>query len=355
MEDNIGKIEVTITPKNKARPAVSISIIADYFRALQNMMYIAGDYLEGNKYRTGGNFPNSIKKQCDLVITGLHYGSFEATVGLADQQTSLPFPDFPDQGTIGERALKLTKEIVDISAEKEDIASQIFEIIPDEFRVHRCLQELESIWPDEKSQYTLNIGFNNHEIELNPKRKPILQQAIKKTPEKYQGKLTGRLVEFRADRKRQCILDTPEGEVTCKFGPELQDFIFQNMTKFITISGIVEQKQNKMFVEFDDRSALQTADSLTLFEVDFGEGSIRKLAHPLEIRAEYEDETDRYLVSNDEFNLLTVAGNLKEGMEEINEELKVLYTEYVKEDVSNLTRSAVTLRNKLLEIFGEEP
>ncbi|MDK2988838.1 MAG: hypothetical protein PWR16_367 [Methanoculleus sp.] len=354
MEDNIRKIEVKIAPKNKAQSAVSISIIADYLRALQNMMYIAGDYLEGNKYRTGGNFPNSIKVRCDLVITGLHYSSFEATVGLADQQTSLPFPDFPDPGTIGERALKLTKEIVDISAEKEDIAPQVFEIIPDEFRVHRCLQELESIWPDEKSQYVLNIGFNNHRVELNPKQKPVLQQAIKKTPEKYQGKLTGRLVEFRADRKRQCILDTPEGEVICKFGPELQDFIFQNMTKLITISGIVEQKQNKIFVEFDDRSALQTANSLTLLEVDFGEGSIKKLAYPLEIHADYEDETDSYIVLNDEFNLLAVASNLKEGMEEINEELKVLYTEYVKEDVSNLTNSAVTLRNKLLKIFGEE-
>ena len=354
MANDTKKIEVKIAPKDESQSAVSISIIADYLRALQNLMYITGDYLEGNKYRTSGNFPNSVKKRCDLVVTGLKYGSVEATVRLADPQTSLPFPEFPDQGTIGERALALTEEIFDISAEREDVAAQIFEILPDEFRVHRCLQELESIWPDEKSHYVLNIGFNDHTRNLNPGRKPIIQQAIKKTPEKYQGTVAGRLVEFPADRKRQCIIDTPEGEVICKFGPELQDVVFQNMTKFITVSGMMEQKQNKLFIEFDTRSALQITDSLTLSEVDFGDGNIKKLTHPLEIHADYQDDIDCYTISNDEFDLLAVAGNLKAGMEEIGEELKTLYAEYVDEDISNLTDGAITLRKNLLNLFGEE-
>lgn len=354
MANDTKKVEVKIDPKDESQSAVSISVIADYLCALQSVMYITGDYLEGNKYRTGGNVPNSVKKRCDLVVTGLNYGSFEATVSLADPQTSLPFPEFPDQGTIGERALKLTKEIFSISAEKEDIVSQIFEILPDEFRVHRCLQELESIWPDEKSQYILNIGFNNHILNLNPSRKPIIQQAIKKKPKKYKGIVAGRLVEFRADRKRQCIIDTPEGEVICKFGPELQDVVFQNMTKFITVSGMMEQKQNKLFIEFDTESALQSINFLTLLEVEFGEGNIKKLTHPLEIYADYQDDIDCYIISNDEFDLLAVASNLKAGMEEISEELKFLYAEYVDEDISNLTNSAITLRKNLLKLFEEE-
>jgi hypothetical protein len=354
MANEAKKIEVKIDPKTESQSAVSISVIADYLRALQNVMYIAGDYLEGNKYRTSGNFPNSVKRRCDLVVTGLNYSSFGATIKLADPQTSLPFPEFPDQGTIGERALMLTEEIFDISAEKEDIASQIFEILSDEFRVHRCLRELESIWPDEKSQYVLNIGFNDHTLTLSPSRKPIIQQAIKKTPEKYQGMVSGRLVEFRVDRKRQCIIDTPEGEVICKFGPELQDAVFQNMTKLITISGMMEQKQNKLFIEFDTESALQGINSLTLLEVDFGEGNIKKLTHPLEIHADYQDDIDRYIISNDEFDLLAVASNLKAGMEEISEELRLLYAEYVDEDISNLTNSAITLRKSLLKLFGEK-
>ncbi|MBT8508525.1 hypothetical protein AZH53_08920 [Methanomicrobiaceae archaeon CYW5] len=354
MLKNTKKIEVKIAPKSKSQSAVSISIIADYLHALQTIMYIAGDFLEGNKYRTGGNFPNTIKKRCDLVVNDLKYGSFEATIGLADSQTSLPFPEFPDHGTIGERALKITREIVEISADRNDIASDIFNIMPDEFRVHRCLQELDTIWPDEKSQFSLKVGFNEHKITLDPLRKPIIQQAIKKEPEKYQGKIIGRLIEIRTDRKRRCIIDTPDGEVLCNYGPELRDLMYENVDNLIAISGMIEQEKNKSSIELSEKSALQLIDSLSLTEVDFGEGNIKKFKHPLEILVDYEDESDSYIITNEEFKLLAVASNLKQGMEEINDEFKILYEEYVNEDPSNLTEGAKKLRKQLLEIIGED-
>jgi hypothetical protein len=354
MKENTEKIKVKIAPKSKSESAVSISIIADYLNTLQTIMYISGDYLEGNKYRTGGNFPNSVKKRCDLVVNDLNYGSFEATIGLSDSQTSLPFPDFPEQGTIGKRALKMTEEIIKISADQDEIVSNIFKILPDEFRVHKCLQALDSIWPDEKSEFTLDVGFNEHKIKLNPVRKPIIQQAIKKQPEKYQGKVTGRLIDIRVDRKRRCIIDTPDGEVSCKYEQDMQDAIFHNLTKLVTISGMIEQEKNKCSIEITDKAALQPTDSLSLSEVDFGEGNINKLTHSLEILVEYEDESESYIISNEEFKLLAIAPNLKEGMEEINEELIVMYKEYVNEDISNLTESAIQLRKQLLKLFGED-
>jgi hypothetical protein len=354
MEENTKKIEVYIAPKNTSQPQVSISIIADYLQTLQTIMYIAGDFLEGNKYRTGGNFPNSVKKRCDLVINNLKYSSFSATIGLADPQISLPFPEFPEQGTIGERALKITREIIEISSDKDDIASKIFDIMPDEFRVHRCLQSLDSIWPDDKSQFLLNVEFNGHEIKFDPLRKPIIQKAIKKQPEKYQGKIIGRLIDIRVDRKRKCIIDTPDGEVTCKFGSEMQDIISNNLSKLVTITGMIEQEKNKFSIEFSEEKDLESIDSLLLSEVDFGEGNIKKLIHPLKIKAEYEDESDSYIIENEEFNLLAVASNLKDGMEEINDELKTLYNEYVNEELTNLTEDALKLRNHFLIIFGED-
>ncbi len=355
MKKNIREIEVFITSNKESQSAVSISVISDYLHMLQSLMYITGDFLEGNNYRTGGNFPNSVKKRCDLVVKDLKFSSFGATITLSDSQTPLPFPEFPEQGTIGERALKMTKDIIEISADKDDIYSDIFETLPDEFRVHRCLKELESIWPDEKSEYSFNIGFNSKRpIDFDPKRKSILQNAIKKAPEKYKGIITGRLIEFRADRKRQCIIDTPDGEVICKFEAELQNTIFQNLTKLVTMSGMMEKKKSSVFLEFNDKSALKVVDSLTLSEVDFGEGDIKKLACPITLHTDYEDESDSYIISNDDFKLLAVANNLKSGMALISEELKILFEEYVEEDISNLTGGAILLREKLQNIFVED-
>ena len=62
MKKNIREIEVLIAPNNESQSAVSISVISDYLHMLQSLMYITGDFLEGNNYRTRGNFPNSVKK-----------------------------------------------------------------------------------------------------------------------------------------------------------------------------------------------------------------------------------------------------------------------------------------------------
>jgi hypothetical protein len=50
---------------------VSAVHMAEILQRLQNILYTIGDYLEGNAPRTRGDFPQSIKESCTLVITEL--------------------------------------------------------------------------------------------------------------------------------------------------------------------------------------------------------------------------------------------------------------------------------------------
>ena len=94
----------------------------------------------------GGDFPKSVKDRFTLVVRELKIGSVGATLGIADAQQGL----FPQMPTMGEKAIELTNEIVHIAQSDNGISEKIAEIIPDEQRAYRLIQEIDNLWPDNR-------------------------------------------------------------------------------------------------------------------------------------------------------------------------------------------------------------
>lgn len=115
------KIELTITSTGDTNSPIPALLVAEKFQSLQNLLYVVGDFLEGNKYRTSGDFPKSVKERFTLVVRELKIGSVGATLGIADSQQGL-FPQIP---TNGEKAIDLTNEIVHIAQSDDDISKKI--------------------------------------------------------------------------------------------------------------------------------------------------------------------------------------------------------------------------------------
>ena len=148
-------------------------------------------------------------------------GSVDANLGLADAQQGLP-----DLATLGEEAIGLTNEVVHIAQTEEDISAKIIERIPDESRKFRVIQELDHLWPDKRSPYSVRIGLGqSRPLRLDPLRKPVIQQALHKTAEPTEKTIMGRLIQLRVDKKHECRIDTPEGEYLCKYRPDMEKTI----------------------------------------------------------------------------------------------------------------------------------
>ena len=159
------KIDIIIKSEKVPGAPIPAMVVAEKFQSLQNLLYVIGDFLEGKKYRTGGDFPNSVKDRFTLVVRDLKMGSVDVNLGLADAQQGLP-----DQATLGEQAIGLTNEVVHIAQTEDDISAKIFERIPDEPRKFRLIQKLDHLWPDNRSLYSVDIGLGQsrplHLLEL---------------------------------------------------------------------------------------------------------------------------------------------------------------------------------------------
>jgi hypothetical protein len=339
------KIELTIKSIKEPGAPIPAMLVAEKFQSLQNLLYVVGDFLEGNKYRTGGDFPNSVKEKFTLVVKDLEIGSVGATLGIADTQTGLS-PQFP---TFGERAIELTNEIVHIAQSDDDISDKIAEKIPEDQRAYRVIQEIDHLWPDAKSLYSIRLGLGKpRSFQLNPTRKPVIQRALRKIPEAAEKTIVGRLIQIRVDKKHECRIDTPEGEYSCHYTPEMEKAMKNYVGNVVSVIGQMAEK-NK--IEISSENAIEQLPHLPLQEFNFKNRRIF-LKEPILLDVQF--EADEYILTNDLFHLLATASSLKRGIQAIEEELAALWDEYVEANPDTLTQDAIEFRSKLTSLFAQD-
>ena len=338
------KIDLVIKSEKDPKANVPALVVAEKFQSLQNLLYLIGDQLEGNKYRAGGDFPNNVKERFTLVVRNLKMGSIDAALGLADTQQALP-----DLATRGEEAIAIAGDVVNIAQSDADIPSQVAGRIPDPSRAYRCIQELVHLWPDSDSPYSVRVGFGRpRSLQLNPLRKPVIQQALCKIPEPIEKTIVGRLIQLRVDKKHECRIDTPEGEFLCKYNPEMEKVIIGNIGNIVSVIG---QLKDKTKIEITSEKAIEQIPHISLNEINF-RNRLHPLKVPIVLDVQYEE--DQYIVSNDSFHLLVTSPSLKDGIRDIGEELAELWKEYVEVNPDTLTKDAIEFRSKLKALFAQD-
>lgn len=348
MDKTAKDINVYIKSLDKAHPKISVNILVSNIQAIQNLMYLIGDYLEGHKARNAGDYPKSVKDNCELVITGVKQGSLEIQMRPSQTQQALPIPDL--EGTYGERAIKMANCALGIASSEHLVYPRVLDLFGgDEHRAYRSLQELESIWPDEDSPYQIEVGFGGKErVELKPERKPIIRDALVKPPEPSAKTVSGRLVEISVERKRQFAVDTPDGRYICKYPRELEEYVIKRIKNLVSVSGVLEGRRKVINIESE--MAFKPLKYLQFSQVKFDKKTVKELAKPINLEVDFDDE--EYILYNNDFNLLVTSKNLKEGMDEINREFVLLWSDYVEEDINNLSEGGIQFREKLLSLFN---
>lgn len=331
---------------------VSVEYLAEIFQHLQNILYSIGDHLEGNEPRSKGDFPQSVKDHCTLVISRLNTGSVHAQMQIGDIQESLP-----EMQTLGEKAISVSDGLLRLLL-KEDVIdmnrinSELCNIINNPHRLNRILREYDAIWPEDISKIKVSFQFGkSSSIPLDPSRKDLIRSILRKAPVEYEKEIEGRLIELRVDKKREFQIDSTEGLITCQYTPEIESIITGSIGELVRIRGLMKPKGGKFVLHINDENSL---DSLKHINIkSFMIGKVEKhLKDPISVNVIFEN--DQYIVSNDEMGLLVAAHSMKNAYEEIQEELAILWSEYVNVDENELTNGAKQFREKLIDLLGQD-
>jgi hypothetical protein len=321
---------------------------AGIFQRLQNILYYIIDELEGNPTRKAGDFPNSVKEKAELVISGMHIGSVEAELMISDSQMCLP-----GGVTYGEKALLIADKILVNVSQEKDIAHALSETMKNDHRLTRVLHELDAIWPDEQSEYNVGLGFGKQDImRLQPSHKHVFRNVLSRPPENVEKSVVGRLMEVRVDQRRSFQIDTFEGVVTCTYAQDLEDRIIENIGRLVLIRGIMAlEKGGKYALRLVNEKSIDDLELVPLDKIRM-KGRSLNLKVPILLEVIYED--DQYWVSNDKFHLRGYGSTLKAAIEDLNEEIEILWNDYVETGLEQLSLDAIDLRKELIASFGGE-
>lgn len=347
-EDKVFRI--IISSANDVNNAVPAIILADYIRSIQNIVYVTCDFICKNTYRSGGDFPKKVKDNCKLLFNDLKLGSIDTTIFIQSQsQTTLP-----ELNSIGTQTYDLTKEIINIVNSETAINEKLFEIIPDEFRINRILKEIDSIWPDESSEYSIKMYCGEENcINLSPQRKEIIQNAKNVDPVKYSAEIYGRIVDVRVDKKQKFELNTTIGDVEGHYSTKHEQAFRSMLGSFVKISGIIEVKGGKKRIKLNPESdSIKEIKFIPLNIITTEQNEQFELSRTLNIDLEWDVKEKEYILTNKEFNLLGISNNIKEALNEIEQGIIFLRDEYLLEDNANLTKKAIELKNSINNLFG---
>jgi hypothetical protein len=348
MGDETKRIKLLVESKTRNNGQISALFVAGVFQRLQNILYYIIDELEGNPTRKAGDFPNSVKEKAELVISGMHIGSVEAELMISDSQMCLP-----GSVTYGEKALLIADEILVNVSQEKDIAQALSETVKNEHRLNRVLHELDAIWPDEQSEYNVGLGFGKQKImRLQPSHKHVFRNMLSRQPENVEKSVIGRLMEVRVDQRRSFQIDTFEGVVTCTYAQDLEDRIIENIGRLVLIRGVMAlEKGGKYALRLVNEKSIEDLELLPLDKIKM-KGRSLNLKEPILLEVVYQD--DQYWVSNDKFHLRGYGSTLKAAIEDLNEEIEILWEDYVETGLEQLSRDAMDFRKELIASFGGE-
>jgi len=330
---------------------VSAVHVAEILQRLQNILYTIGDYLEGNAPRTRGDFPQSIKESCTLVITELDVGSVHVEMQIGAAQTSLP-----GMQTLGESSISVAGDFLNVlnaPSGREELDLELHRLIDNPHRCNRILREFDYIWhANGQSQSEVSFVFGNSpKTQLNPAQKVMIKSLLQKSPEEYEKEIFGRLTELRVDKKRQFHVDSTEGLIHCQYTPEIEDVIVNSIGEFVRVRGMMMliPRSGKYILGVDDENSLETLPQYLL--KTFGSESSKKHLNE-EVPIDLIFENDIYIAHNDDLGLLVAAPSMKEAIEGINEEFVILWSEYVEVAEHELTDGAKNFRDKLIKLVA---
>lgn len=335
-----------ISVKNDPGKFVPLSVIADKFLKLQNLVNILGDQLEGNPFRSRGDFPNSVKENCVLALSHLDIDSADCYIIPASTQSPL----FPD-ASIGERAIKQVSDAISVINYPEIQQNVIDGIIPDEKRRRKFIQELDALWPDNESPYQNEISYGDDELAiLNPEKKKDLVKFITVSHQDEQiREICGRIISLYVNKTRTFTVETADGQVKGRYSADMEEELTNKLGSFVHFNAVLRLHRGTFECEIDDSVLIKEISEYSLSHALVNDYKV-ELKKPLNLKISYIDE--QYHLENEELLLDVLSNQLKTAIEGITEQFDLLYYEYALCDINELTPDAIKMREKLIDYYS---
>lgn len=237
--------------------------------------------------------------------------------------------------------------------------SQIQDIFPDSKLRNRALREIRKFLPKANELWELSFfrGDSNKRLILTNKIiERIDNWLTQDTPEDTVMTVTGELIRIDFD-KQLVVLRYPSTrqEIECIYFEELEDLMIENRRQMIQVTGEFTLDAEGHPIKLTDVTRIEPVDlsPINIREVSEKDKKLR-LKTSLLLTPKLDEETQQlFVVEEPHIGLYVFAYTRDELIHEINEQMIMMWDEYVKVDVQQLAPDALQLQERLLRRLEE--
>jgi len=333
---------------------VPADILARALTGLQQIIYLFAASIEKLRIEKRFRVPENILKLYTLHCLVPQVGSFAIPVSLKSSFDNETLPIFDDNNHI-KIFNKIYKFLEILSNYNVD---NIQDILPDSKLAKRALLEARKFLP--KSDEFWQLGFslqNDTEVVVNNKAiSHINDWLAQDIPENTVMTVTGELIKIDFDKNIIFLRYPPTmREIECSYVEDLEDFLLENRRQMIQLTGNFTLDNQGHPINLTDVTRIEAVDLSTIViqEIPLPEKKL-VFKNPLRLVPTMDEESQQlFIAENLDVGLYAFGDTREELIDEINDQIAMMWDEYVKVDVSDLASDAIELREKLREKIQE--
>lgn len=167
--------------------------------------------------------------------------------------------------------------------------------------------------------------------------------------------VTGKLQKIDFDRRAVSILFKPtQRTIECIYLSEIEDTIVESRAAPIQVTGKFSLDEDGYPKQLTEVNRIEPIDlsPLVLTECPLEAGTLLRLSTPLELEVSLDEESGQYMgVEDERLGIQVFALNRELLMDELEEQIRMLWSEYAQADDAELDDEAQARKHALLATF----
>ncbi len=334
-----------------ARPAVPASVLIQTLEGAQRAIWLIALSKEQKDIKCRARIPAEIVQRYQLKCEVPQPGSYLLPAFVESVQPQLATMDEVNnvlatfEGVAGA-----------LQSQKRDLVANF---LPDTAIRKRVVDAFQQLAPKPGSGWRLDLSRNGTTVRMDDNWQRLVRKMYTSTEaEPDRETVTGELIEINfADRQITILPIGSNRQLRVTYQDAMEDLLLENRRSAIQITGRVSRDENGEIKNMFDLESIGALDlsPLEVNEVEH-EGLRLRFKEAVRLQPHLNDDNPQFVsVEDSSLGLDAFAGTVSDLLDEVAEDLVVVWKHYAMAPDETLSPKALELKHRLLAVMEEVP
>jgi hypothetical protein len=334
-----------------AKPAVPASVLIQTLEGAQRAIWLIALAKEQKDIKSRARIPAEIEQRYQLKCEVPHSGSYLLPTFVESVQPQLATID----------------QVNDVLGTFEGIAGalqsqqrdKVADYLPDTAIRKRVVDAFQQLAPKPGSGWRLDLSRNGTTVRMDDNWQRLVRKMYASTEtEPDRETVNGELIEINfADRQITILPIGSNRQLKVTYQDAMEDLLLENRKSTIQITGRVSRDENGDVKNMFDLESIGTLDlsPLEVNEVEH-DGLRLRFKETVRLQPRLNDENPQFVsIEEPRLGLDAFAGTVSDLLDEVAEDLVVVWKHYAQAPDTTLSPKALELKHRLLAVMEEVP